>query len=254
MVRSAAPTVSVQVLFLSINLCRLVEFKELRKQWRKAKKESEAASAIVRQDSYSDAYDDNGYYDHRYLSSHSIHHRSLHSSHSGLPSSVSIPHSGTADRYSVAIDDIRYPAHDRDEGLINYGSMASRQRYGSNLPSSWHGGSHISSRPNISQQYLSSSLPNQSTHHSHLPQLNINSRLHQSSSASGTLPQNRLPQNSTLLTPLPGYQTSLIPLLQSGNGLSYSSDGYEAYDEDNNSRSGTGHASIGTHSSDEFDR
>jgi hypothetical protein len=206
----------------------------------------------VRQDSYSDAYDDNGYYEQRYLSSHSIHHRSLHSSHSGLPSSVSIPHSGTADRYSVAIDDIRYPAHDRDEGLINYGPLAGRQRYGGNLPSSWHGGSHISSRPNIQQQYLSSSLPNQSTHHSQLPQLSTNSRLHQSSS--GTLPQNRLPQNSTLLTPLPGYQTSLIPLLHSGHGLSYSTDGYEAYDEDNNSRSGTGHASIGTHSGDEFDR
>jgi transcription factor CON7 len=208
----------------------------------------------VRRDSYSDAYDDNGYYDHRYLSSHSIHHRPLHSSHSGLPSSVSIPHSGTTDRYSVAIDDIRYPAHDRDEGLINYGSLASRHRYGGNLPSSWHGGSHISSRQNIQQQYLSSSLPNQSAHHSQLPQLNINSRLHQSSSASGTLPQNRLPQNSTLLTPLPGYQTSLIPLLQSGNGLSYSTDGYEAYDEDNNSRSRTGHAnSIGTRSGDEYD-
>ena len=239
--------------FLSNNLPWLVEFKELRKQWRKAKKESEAANTIVRRDSYSDAYDDNGYYDHRYLSSHSIHHRSLHSAHSGLPSSVSIPHSGTTDRYSVSIDDIRYPAHDRDEGLINYGSLASRHRYGGNLASSWHGGSHISSRPNIQQQYLSSSLPNQSAHHSQLPQLSITSRLHQSSSASGTLPQNRLPQNSTLLTPLPGYQTSLIPLLQSGNGLPYSTDGYEAYDEDNNPRSGTGHASIGTHSGDEFD-
>ena len=243
----------ILLFFLSGNLPRLVEFKELRKQWRKAKKESEAANAIARRDSYGDTYDDNGYYDHRYLNSHSIHHRSLHSSHSGLPSSVSIPHSGTTDRYSVAIDDIRYPAHDRDEGLINYGSLASRHRYGGNLPSSWHGGSHLSSRTNIQQQYLSSSLPNQSAHHSQLPQLNINSRLHQSSTVSGTLSQNRLPQNSTLLSPLPGYQTSLIPLLQSGNGLSYSHDGYETYDEDSNSRSRTGHASIGTHSGDEFD-
>lgn len=203
----------------------------------------------MRRDSYNDAYDDSGYYD---LSSHSLHHRQPHSSHhSGLPSSVSIPHSGTADRYSVSIEDIRYPAHDRDDGLVNYGSLATRQRYGGNIPSSWHGGSHNPSRSNIQQQYISSSLPNQSAHHSQLPQLSINSRLHQSSS--GALPPNRLPQNSTLLTPLPGYQPSLIPLLQSGNGLSYSADGYDAYDEDTNSRPGTGRASIGAHSGDEFD-
>ena len=180
--------------------------------------------------SYSDAYDDNGpgYYDHRYLSSHSIHYRSLHSSHLGLPSSVSIPHSGTADRYSVAIDDIQYLHMTMTKvSLIMVSGLP--QRYGGNLPSSWHGGFHISSQSNVHQQYLSSSLLNQPSHHSQLPQLNINSRLHQSesSSASGTLPQNHLPQNSTLLTPLPGYQTSLIPLLQSGNGLSYSTDGYE---------------------------
>lgn len=148
----------------------------------------------------------------------------------------------------MSIEDIRYPAHDRDDGLVNYGPLATRQRYGGNLPSSWHGASHIPSRPNIQQQYLSSSLPNQPAHHSQLPQLNINSR------SSGTQPLNRLPQNSTLLTPLPGYQTtSLIPLLQSGNGLSYSADGYEVYDDDNNSRPGTGHTSIGAHSGDEFD-
>lgn len=148
----------------------------------------------------------------------------------------------------MSIDDIRYPIHDRDDGPINYGSLATRQRYGGNLPSSWHGGSHIPSRPNVQQQYLSSSLPNQTAHHSQLPQLNINSRLHQPSS--GTLSLNRLPHNSTLLTPLPGYQTSLI---QSGNGFSYPSDGYEVYDDDNNSRPGTGHTSIGVHSGDEFD-
>ena len=160
---------------------------------------------------------------------------------------MSIPYSGTTDRYSVSIDDIRYPAHDRDDDhdLISYGSLATRQRYSGSLPSSWHGGSHISSRPSIQQQYLASSLPNQPSHHSQLPQLSINSRLHQSSS--DTLPLNRLPQNSTLLTPLPGYQTtSLIPI--SGNGLSY-----EVYDDDSNSRPGTGHASIGANSGDEFD-
>ncbi|KAF8817423.1 hypothetical protein BYT27DRAFT_7126125 [Phlegmacium glaucopus] len=228
------------------------EFKELRKQWRKAKKESEAAGGIVRRDSYIDSYDDNGYFDQRYLSSHSINHRPHSSHHPGLPSSVSIPHSGTTDRYSVSIDDIRYPTNDRDDGLLNYGSLASRQRYSGNLPSSWHGGSHIPSRPNIQQQYLSSSFPNQPAHHSQLPQLSINSHLHQASS--GIPPANRLPQNSTLLMPLPGYQTtSLIPLLQSGNGLAYATDAYEVYDDDSNSRPGTGHTSIGAHSGDEFD-
>ena len=210
------------VFYFKKTICsdQLVEFKELRKQWRKAKKEAEAAGAIVRRDSYNDAYDDNGYYDQRYLSSHSTHHR--------------IP---PVDRYSVSIDDIRY-THDRDDGLNNYGSLGTRQRYGgNNLASSWHGGSHISSRSNMQPQYVSSSLPNPPAHHSQLPQLSINSRLHPSSS--GGLALSRLPQNSTLLTPLPGYQTL---------------DGYETYDGDTSSRPGTGHASIGAHSGDEFDR
>ena len=199
----------------------------------------------MRRDSYNDAYDDNGYYDQRYLP---IHHRS----HSGLPSSVSIPHSGTTDRYSVPIEDIRYPAHDRDDGLVNYGSLTARQRYGSNLTSSWHGGSHIPSRQDIQQPYFSSSLPSQPAHHSQLPQLSINGRLHQP--PPGTLPSNRLHQNSTLLTPLPGYRTtSLIPLLESGNDIPYQVDAYEAYDDETNSRPGTGHASTGIHSGDEFD-
>jgi transcription factor CON7 len=41
--------------FLSSNLPWIIEFKELRKQWHKAKKESEATNTIVRRDSYSDA-------------------------------------------------------------------------------------------------------------------------------------------------------------------------------------------------------
>ena len=183
----------------------------------------------MHQDNYSDAYDDN-------------HYRSpaLHPSHTGLPSSLSVlPHSGTADcysPYSIAIDsdDIRYPVHDCDKGFINYGSLtaSARQRYrdGGNLSPSWHGhgGLHIPPRPNIQQQCLSSSLPTKQPAHWHPLLLSINNRFHQSPSR--TLHQNHVPQNSLLLTPLP------ISLSQLGNGLSYSTDGYEAYDEDNNSR------------------
>ncbi|KAF8159519.1 hypothetical protein B0H34DRAFT_796760 [Crassisporium funariophilum] len=227
------------------------EFKELRKQWRKAKKESEGASTGgMRRDSYSDGYDDNGGYDHRYLSSHSLHHRP-HSSH--LPSSVSIPHAGTTERYSVAVDEIRYVAHDRDDSLVNYASLAARQRYGGSQPSSWHGGSGLPSRPNLHQSYTPSSLPSHPAHHTQLPQLAINNRLSQASALS--MPLNRLPQNSTLLTPLPGYHTpSLMPPLQAGcNGLTYTTETYEVYEDDNTSRPGTGHASIGHTSVDEFE-
>lgn len=62
---------------------------------------------------------------------------------------------------------------------------------------------------------------------------------------------NRLPPDSTLLTPLPGYQApSLLPPLHTGSDLAYPSDGYEMYDEE---RPGTGHGSLGQGSGDEYD-
>ncbi|KAF8966327.1 hypothetical protein BDZ97DRAFT_1917704 [Flammula alnicola] len=249
------------------------EFKELRKQWRKAKKEQEASAAAMHRDSFSDGYDDHQGFNHRYLGTH---HALQHHRH--LPSSVTI---GTAERYSVAIDEIRYPPQDRDDGLGVYEpALTARQRYGGNVqPASWHGGSNLSARANAVQQpsynsYNNSpttSLPTQHAHHSQLPQLDMGGgRLqphpstvpdHQSapmqSLSNSQQDGGRLPQNSTLLTPLPGYPTSsLMPSLHNGGGnVAYTTEGYELYetDIDNGSRPGTGHASLGGHASaDEF--
>ncbi|KAF9554502.1 hypothetical protein CPC08DRAFT_727094 [Agrocybe pediades] len=218
------------------------EFKELRKQWRKAKKEQEALAAQMRRESYSDSYDDHPAFGHRYMSSHMQ--QRPHSSHHpglGLPSSVNM---GSSDRYSIAMDDPRYPQHDRDDGMGAYDQMSARQRYGNLQAASWQSGSNLSSRSNVN--YSASAMSSQHVHHSQLPQLAIHSRLpgEQNESMSHL---NRLPQNSTLLTPLPGYSTSsLMPPLQNGNGsVAYTADGYEIY-EDDNGRPSTGHASIGS--------
>ncbi|KAF9482574.1 hypothetical protein BDN70DRAFT_801324, partial [Pholiota conissans] len=48
------------------------EFKELRKQWRKAKKEQEVAAAAMRRGSFSDSYDDHQGFGHRYLGHYSV--------------------------------------------------------------------------------------------------------------------------------------------------------------------------------------
>lgn len=179
---------------------------------------------------------------------HSSHHPGL-----GLPSSVTIG----SDRYSIAIDDIRYPPnHDRDDGLGAYDQMSARQRYGNlHTASSWQGNpSNISPRSSQQQNYNSSIH-----HHSQLPQLAINSRmsLEQQQQSDSSSHLGRLPQNSTLLTPLPGYASSAS--LMNGNAYGAAPDGgYEMYDDDNNNngRPGTGHNSIGSMghgSGDDFD-
>ncbi|PPQ78398.1 hypothetical protein CVT25_011621 [Psilocybe cyanescens] len=228
------------------------EFKELRKQWRKAKKEQEAAAVSMHRESYSDSYDDHSY-NHRYLSSHAMHHRP-HSSHHnvlGLASSVTI---GTTERYSaMGMDDMRFSALDRDEDALSaYGHLAARQRYTNVQPASWHGGSTLPPRSN-----LQGFNPGQHPHHSHLPQLAITPRLSQQTQETDHLnaQHNRLPHNSTLLTPI--YPpSSMIPPLQNGNGsMAYTAEGFEIYDDDNG-RPGTGHASIasmGHASGDDFD-
>ncbi|KAH9479428.1 C2H2 finger domain transcription factor CON7 [Psilocybe cubensis] len=228
------------------------EFKELRKQWRKAKKEQEAAAASLHRESYSDSYDDHAY-NHRYLSSHPMHHRP-HSSHNvlGLASSVTI--GGNNERYpAMGVDDIRFSALEReDDALGAYDHLATRQRYNNVQPSSWHGGSNLT--PRSSMQNFG---PGQHPHHSHLPQLSIGNRISQQAQEAEYInaQHNRLPHNSTLLTPLyPG--SSLMPPLQNGSGsVAYTAEGFEIY-EDDNGRPGTGHASIasmGHASGDDFD-
>ncbi|KJA23880.1 hypothetical protein HYPSUDRAFT_201012 [Hypholoma sublateritium FD-334 SS-4] len=69
------------------------QFKDLRKQWRKAKKEQEVTAAAMRLDSFSDG-----------------------TPHQTLASSVTV---GSADRYSADIDDITYAPHEWDDNLVS---------------------------------------------------------------------------------------------------------------------------------------
>lgn len=62
---------------------------------------------------------------------------------------------------------------------------------------------------------------------------------------------NRLPPDSTLLTPLPGYQPqSLLPPLQLNGDMNYPPSSFEIYEDDG--RPSTGHTSIGQGSGDEY--
>lgn len=234
------------------------------------------AAAAMRRDSFSDGYDDHQAFSHRYIAQH-------HGPpHRNLASSVTI---GTADRYSVDIDDIRYPPHERDDNLVYEASvLTARQRYGHGQPTSWHDGSQMATRVNAVQQQhsfgngnlTSASLPSYSSHHAHhsqLPQLHVGGTrllphpstvpdpqpalMHQN--YDGTHQNHRLPESSTLLTPLPGYSApALMTSMQTGGGgmsFGVSAESYELYetDIDNGSRPGTGHASLGGHAStDEY--
>ncbi|KAF9525323.1 hypothetical protein CPB83DRAFT_772202 [Crepidotus variabilis] len=255
------------------------EFKDMRKQWRKAKKEQAAAAVSMRRDSYADLYEDHAAYDPRYLTHHSQHPSRGHGMHDGLglPASVNI---GMTDRYTVPVEEIRYPpSHERDDGNGVYEPMSARQRYMNGVPASWHGGSALS-RSNLMhhqqrQQDVygsvsgSSMTQQQPAHHSQLPQLAIGSRIPGSSPHSAPAHSHEqntamhghrgLPQNSTLLTPLSGYHSSsLVPTMSSGGGagnVMYTSEGYEVYDSDSTGRPGTGHTnfSVSQTSVDEFD-
>ncbi|KAF8892148.1 hypothetical protein BD779DRAFT_94679 [Infundibulicybe gibba] len=226
------------------------EFKELRKQWRKAKKESEIPSmGPMRRSSLNQHHDQDVY--ERYDSN------SPQRQPTNLNlSSISIPHSRSGERYVVAVDDIRYPVDERDDPP-EY-SIGSRQRYGG-APAPWHPNVTSPSRPGLHQSYTPPSL-HQPAHHSQLPQLNVHSS-HQSVQPQASpisphqVPQNRLPPDSTLLTPLPGYQPpSMLAPLQITD-LSYPPENYtEVYDEESTGRPGTGHASIGYGSGEEYER
>ncbi|KXN92418.1 hypothetical protein AN958_07036 [Leucoagaricus sp. SymC.cos] len=211
------------------------EFKELRKQWRKAKKEAEAAGvpngSARRIPAMSMRPDESGAYDARYGVMQ-------HRQHPAIGLSVNVPHAGSADRFAVPIEDIRYPPHERDEDVLHYSNLRRFNNVGT--PSSWHAGSTLSSRAGLGQSYISSSLPSQPGH---------------PSSPSPRM-VGRLGPDSTLLTPLSGYQnhqshSGILPPLHSAGDLAYPPDGYDLYESD--SRPGTGHASIGGHvSEDEF--
>jgi hypothetical protein len=174
--------------------------------------------------------DESGAYDTRYG-------MMQHRQHPAMGLSVNVPHAGSADRFAMPLEDIRYPHHERDEEAFHY-SM--RRFNNTGTPSSWHASSSLSSRAGLTQSYISSSLPSQPNHASPPPRT-----------------VGRLVPDSTLLTSLPGYQnhqshTGLAPSLHPGGDMAYPPDGYDLYESD--SRPGTGHASVGGHvSGDEFD-
>lgn len=226
------------------------------------------AAAAMRRDSYSDGYDDHHSFGHRYMPQH----HGLSQRH--ISSSVNI---GSAERYSLPVDDMRYPPNERDDSLVyESATLTARPRYG-HQPASWHDGSTMSHRVNAVQQHnsfgngdvnASSSLPSYTSHahHSQLPQLHVGGGRMQPHPS--TVPDSqsalmhhsqRLPESSTLMTPLPGYSTpALMSSMQAGGGglaFGVSAESYELYetDIDNGSRPGTGHASLGGHAStDEY--
>ncbi|KIJ65616.1 hypothetical protein HYDPIDRAFT_27617 [Hydnomerulius pinastri MD-312] len=176
------------------------EFKELRKQWRKAKKEEAEARSLgtMRQGSQHHP-------SHRHLSREALSDADFQSYHVR-------PHLDSAhhpDRFTPptgSLDDLHdLEAHQREV-------YARRQQRFSAFVS-----------PHARNSGAAYHSP------SHPPGINI-----------PNVPMNRLPTNSTLLTPLPGYEPSTM------NGVAdldlYSS--YDVYGGD--SRPGTGHGSVGS--------
>ncbi|KAG6810890.1 hypothetical protein H0H92_009920 [Tricholoma furcatifolium] len=201
------------------------EFKELRKQWRKAKKStspgpSRPSNMGLRHDT------------HEYRVRRHDPNTPLYTRQPPLPPGLTSPVSSAFPDLSgrMAIEASRYQVDPR-------GSHG-RQRY-----ASWQGSSRTGP-----PQYLSSSLPSQShfppDSDSHLPndpRAPQRSRSH----SSLDLPIGRLPPDSTLLTPLPGYQPSLLPTLQEGENPFPAGTEYELFDDGHDGRSQAGHGSHG---------
>ncbi|KAF8659890.1 hypothetical protein AX16_001774 [Volvariella volvacea WC 439] len=246
------------------------EFKELRKQWRKAKKEAEAASQLtgaIRRNSLTMRPDDRDIYDSQRYGPGQVTtpstQRLQSASHVPLniPSSVPITNTGSDGRYPV-VEDHQYPLSDRVDS-IEYG-IAGKSTYSNETSASWSTVMPTSpSRSNFSQQYMAVSVPNLSSSQGNQLQVGMTAALaqqqpHELSQTSSTanIPiSGRLPPDSTLLTPLPGYSTSsIMPSMQdSAPDLSYPPEGYEFYG-DHTQRPGTGHHAVNRGNGDEFER
>ncbi|KAM6497083.1 Zn finger family DNA binding protein [Amanita muscaria] len=222
------------------------EFKELRKQWRKAKKESDGSHLVGPPTRRGDntRFNDPSMFDPARFGLNTQP-QSRHSSlvHPGMPSGSQ---SSPDERYTLSSGELRYPVDQRDEQLGGYlGDVNARPRYGENVQSSWH-----PSPPRSETHYpYPSSVSSQ--HHAQVAQISVQTQPQPPPSlTSPRVASSRLPPNSTLLTPLPGYQThTMLPPLQTG-----AESNYDAYDNDSTGRPGTGHASIGPGSGDEYER
>ncbi|GLB41818.1 putative zinc finger [Lyophyllum shimeji] len=228
------------------------EFKELRKQWRKAKKE--ASPGPLRRTSLSvrhDSHDYNGSRsDSNNDSSTPLYTRQpSYQSSAGLPSSAPSIFTEHGDRYSVPVE-VDHRQGDARDDLAAYGAHA-RERYGGSAPASWHSPTRV----HTNYSYLSSSLPSQPTQsfsqHNNLPSLNVHVQYQPQPQQPPPRPQsplvqsatNRLPPDSTLLTPLPGYQPpSLLAPMQGSDNVSYPSEPvYKVYTDSHDGRQHTGH-------------
>jgi hypothetical protein len=139
------------------------------------------------------------------------------------------------------------PLSTEDTGYLSHDFQARREEHGyarrasfagqGSVPASWH--------PSMAQQHPSRSLHSQFA--SGMPS-HTNSDIHAALNmpTSSPLAMNRLPPDSTLLTPLPGYEPpTLLPPLQARTDGGY--DGYDNYGRTyvEEGRPSTGHASLG---------
>jgi transcription factor CON7 len=230
-----------------------LEFKELRKQWRKAKKDEEAdrshsghdghglRRSSMRRDRILDA-DLHPYPHHRYISHHPYH-TSHHSSHalSALSSSLSVPSLGPDGRYAaVPIEDVRYPPDDLDgmprghraEDAFRRGSypdLRAQARCHGSAPGSWYPGmAAAASRPSGSHYPLHG---HSSSH------LNLSTGL----PTNADISLNRLGPESTLLTPLRDYESTSLVV---SSGLNMYGGYAGAVYSDDDARPDTGHGSL----------
>lgn len=226
------------------------EFKELRKQWRKAKKEAESNSAAsiesLRRASFSVSRD----YDYdasRFAFSTSTHRPHL----LDFPASMQMSQSFNHGQYPEGVDEARNPHYSRGDHSLQITS--SRSQYDDGLPSSWQGLSALPSRETPASY---ASIPYPLTQQSQLPQVMVTE-----SGLPNSVPLppspcrvvKRLPANSTLLTPLNTYHTQpLAPVLDQ---VGYTPFNFDPCDSDN-SRPSTGHTSASAHftSDDDFHR
>ncbi|KAG6886233.1 hypothetical protein C0993_010795 [Termitomyces sp. T159_Od127] len=226
------------------------EFKELRKQWRKAKK-SVSPGPVRRYLRHENQEYDTPRYEPQSESNTSLFDRQpSYYPLTGVPSSSSGPSvlSESSDRAPFSVEGSRYAINERDEHSAIY-SVHGRQRY--NSSATWQG----STRPQPQQQYLSSSLPSQQSgfvQESDVDFLSGTRGPHfQRSRSQSSLESSmgRLPPNSTLLTSLPGYQSSLLPPpLQEGEhrDVRYpAGTDYEMFESGRDGRPHTGHRSLG---------
>ncbi|KNZ74629.1 hypothetical protein J132_06583 [Termitomyces sp. J132] len=225
------------------------EFKELRKQWRKAKKS--ASPGPVRRHSVSLRHDSQEYNTRRYDSQSEsnllLTRQPSYYASTGLPLIGPPVLPEPSNRISFSVERSRYAIDERDEHSAVYSTHERQRRSNS---ATWQG----TPRPLPQQHYLSSSSSNQpsgflqdgNTCFSSDTRGPSTQRSRSQSSLDPSM--RRLPPDSTLLTPLPGYQSSLLPPLREDEhrDVPYPAEtDYQIFDNGHDGRPNTGHRSLG---------